>query len=39
MAAMVRDPEGVTVDARGNVYGCVNIRMALEKYEEVTQVI
>jgi len=31
------DPEGATVDAQGNVYGCVNTRMVLEKYERITR--
>jgi DNA-binding beta-propeller fold protein YncE len=31
------NPEGVTVDAQGNVYGCVVSRSVLEKYEKVSQ--
>ena len=31
------NPEGVSVDAQGNMYGCVVSRMVLEKYERTSQ--
>jgi hypothetical protein len=31
------NPEGVAVDAQGNVYGCVVSRSVLEKYEQVAK--